>query len=136
MTIKGLCRFLGWVLALVGIAGFFAPRLLSLHLTPIHNVVHLASGALALYFGYAGSMAAARRFAFAFGLGYLGLGVLGFVAPSAIAALIGHPPVRTNELGPDNAVHLVLGGGFMLASAARVRTAARAREARSVVRRG
>jgi hypothetical protein len=106
---------------LVGIAGFFAPHLLGMHLTTWHNVIHLATGAAALYFGYSGSLSGARRFAFVFGMVYFGLGVLGFVAPGLTATLLGHEPVGRGELAPDNAVHLVIGGAFMLASRARAR---------------
>lgn len=125
MTIKFLCRVLGYGLVLVGIVGFFAPHLLGMHLTAWHNVIHLTSGALSLYFGYRGTIAAARTFAFSFGLVYLGLGLLGFVAPALTARILGHPPVTTGELTPDNVVHLIVGAAFMLASAARVRTTER-----------
>jgi len=123
MTPRMLCRILGYGLLLVGVAGFFAPRLLGMHLTTLHNIVHLATGALAIFFGHGGSPTAARRFAFIFGLVYFGLGLLGFVAPDLTATLLGHGPVARGDLAPDNAVHLVLGGAFMLASAARTRTA-------------
>jgi len=60
---KTVCKILGVVFLLVGIAGFAAPHLLGAHLTPAHNLVHLASGAIALYLGFAGSMSAARTLA-------------------------------------------------------------------------
>lgn len=121
MTIKVLCRILGFGLILVGIVGFFVPHLLGMHLTGLHNVIHLVSGAAALYFGYRGTIAGARGFAFGFGLVYLGLGLLGFVAPGLTAQILGHEPVLAGELAPDNVVHLIIGGAFMVASAARVR---------------
>src|ERR1051325_5613262 len=100
---KTLCKIVGVVLLVVGVAGFARPHLLGMHLTPIHDVVHLATAAIALYLGFAGSYAAARTFCIVFGVVYLGLGVLGFVAPGVVAALIGHPPVSAGELTPDNA---------------------------------
>jgi len=111
---KTLCKIVGVVLLVVGVAGFARPHLLGMHLTPIHDVVHLATAAIALYLGFAGSYAAARTFCIVFGVVYLGLGVLGFVAPGVVAALIGHPPVSAGELTPDNAVHVLLGAAFLI----------------------
>jgi len=122
MTVRTLCRALGWGLIAVGIFGFFEPHLLGMHLTPWHNVIHLVSGAASLFVGSQGTATAARRFALVFGLVYFGLGVLGFVAPSVTARILGHDPVPPGDLAPDNAVHLVLGGAFVAASAMRTRT--------------
>jgi hypothetical protein len=115
---RTLCKVLGFVFLIVGLAGFAAPNLLGMHLTPVHNVIHLVSGALALYFGYAGSLDAARAFCWAFGAVYLLLGVLGFVAPSLVAGLLGHTmDADAGTLTPDNVVHLLLGAGFLVAAA-------------------
>src|ERR1043166_5312820 len=59
---KTVCKILGVVFVIVGVAGFVAPTLLGAHLNPAHNAVHLVSGALALYLGFAGSAGAARGF--------------------------------------------------------------------------
>jgi hypothetical protein len=125
MSTKIFLRILGFGLLLVGVVGFFAPHLLGMHLTGWHNVIHLASGALALYFGYPGSSDGARVFAMSVGLAYLGLGLLGFVAPGLTASLLGHEPVSAGELAPDNVVHIVIGGAFLLASRARARVGER-----------
>ena len=74
---KTVCKVLGVVFLLVGVAGFVNQGLLGAHFTPAHNVVHLVSGAIALYFGFAGSMAAAKGFSLVFGVVYLALGILG-----------------------------------------------------------
>ena len=37
-----------------------APNLLGAHLTPAHNVVHIVSGAIALYFGFAGTLSGSK----------------------------------------------------------------------------
>jgi hypothetical protein len=113
---KTLCKIIGVALALVGVAGFAMPHLLGMHLTPIHNVVHLLTGAIALYLGFAGSYDAARTFTLVFGAVYLLLGILGFVAPGVVAAVIGHPPVSAGELMPDNAVHVLLGAVLLIAA--------------------
>ena len=75
---KTICKILGIVFVLVGICGFIVPDLLGAHLTPAHNLVHIVSGALALYFGFAGSSGAARSFCLIFGLVYLLLGAVGW----------------------------------------------------------
>jgi hypothetical protein len=103
------CKVLGVALLAVGVLGFAVPNLLGMHLTAVHNVVHLASGALALYFGSKG-FSAARGFCQAFGIVYLGLAVLGFVAPGLLSTILGHPmQMSARELMPDNIVHVVLG---------------------------
>jgi hypothetical protein len=109
-----VCRIAGFALLAVGLIGFAEPALLGMHLTPIHNVVHLATGALALYFGYAAPHGA-KRFAIAFGSIYLLLGVLGFVAPGVVGTVIGHGEmINAGALMPDNVVHLLLGGLFLV----------------------
>jgi hypothetical protein len=100
---------------LAGVAGFPMPHLLGFHLTTIHNVVHLATGALALYLGFAGGAGAVRTFCVVFGAVYLLLGVLGFVAPGLVATVIGHAPVSSGELTPDNLFHAVVGVAFLIA---------------------
>lgn len=45
---RTLCKILGVVLMIVGLVGFATPNLLGMHLTPIHNVVHLLTAAIAL----------------------------------------------------------------------------------------
>src|ERR1044071_5389414 len=88
---KTICKLLGVVFVIVGIAGFVAPNLLGTHLSMAHNLVHIISGLIALYFGFAGSLSAARGFALAFGAVYLLLGIVGFImgspGTSAIAAM-------------------------------------------------
>lgn len=59
---KTVCKILGVVFVLVGLAGFAAPNLLGAHLDTPHNLVHIVSGIAALYFGFAGSLSAARAF--------------------------------------------------------------------------
>ena len=108
---KTVCKILGVVFLLVGLVGFVSPNLLGAHLNAAHNVVHLVSGAIALYFGFAGSLSTAKTFCLVFGLVYLGLGVLGL--------LLGAPPDRMFMLGPlhfgqaDHGIHILLGVIFL-----------------------
>jgi hypothetical protein len=122
---KTICKILGVVFLLVGICGFVAPGMLGTHLSLAHNLVHIISGAIALYFGFAGSPSGARTFCLAFGAVYLLLGVVGFVmgAPGASTiAGMAHEDARlwkvlpgTLELGQmDHIVHVLLGVVFLV----------------------
>ena len=59
---KKIATLLGVVFILVGIVGFLKHDLLGAHLSTVHNVIHLVSGALALYFGLKGTLAQAKLF--------------------------------------------------------------------------
>ena len=108
---KTVCKILGVVLLLVGVCGFVAPRLLGAHLFPAHNGVHIVSGLIALYFGFAGTLSAAKIFSLVFGVVYLALGILGLA--------LGTGADRTWILGPlhfgtsDHGIHLLLGVIFL-----------------------
>ena len=111
---KTIATVLGAGFLLVGIIGFIAPHLMGMHLSMAHNIIHLVSGALALWIGIAGSYGAARSFCFFFGLVYGLLGVLGF--------LMGTGPDRMFTIIPDqlmlgrmdHIIHIVLGGVFLI----------------------
>jgi len=110
---KTICKIMGVVFILVGIVGFLAPGLLGMHLSLTHNLVHLISGALALYFGFAGSLSGARLFCIVFGVVYLLLGVAGF--------LLGHGGAHSASLGvpahtSDSSLLAALPGSLELAS--------------------
>ena len=109
---KTICKVLGVVFLLVGVAGFAAPRLLGAHLDPAHNVVHIVSGVLALYFGFAGTLSGAKTFATVFGIVYLGLGIFGLVLGNAADDrmwMVG--PLHFGTM--DHAIHILLGVGFL-----------------------
>ena len=121
---KTILNIMGTIFLVVGIAGFVAPGFLGTHLSLAHNAVHLISGAIALYMGFAGSASAARTFCLVFGAVYLLLGVVGFVmgAPgaSAIAGMTMEDSKLwkvlpgTLELGRmDHIVHCLLGVVFL-----------------------
>ncbi len=123
---KTIAKILGVVFILVGLCGFIMPNLLGAHLSFTHNVVHILSGAVALYFGFAGSLSGARLFCIIFGIVYGLLGICGF--------LLGTGPDRMFEalaglglhLGTmDHIIHILLGvlfliGGFLTKPAAAV----------------
>lgn len=111
---KTICKILGVVFLLGGVIGFASPRLLGAHLFPPHNVVHIVSGVLALYFGFAGSLSGAKLFSLIFGVVYLALGILGLA--------LGREAMGENniwEVGPlvlgqaDHGIHILLGVIFL-----------------------
>lgn len=109
---KTVCKIMGVVFLLVGVAGFAAPTLLGAHLNPAHNLVHILSGVVALYFGFAGSLSAAKAFCLVLGVVYLGLGVLGMVLGNAAMDRMWH--VGPLDLArPDHLIHIVFGIVFL-----------------------
>jgi hypothetical protein len=120
---KTVCKLLGVVFLLVGIAGFVKPDLMGTHLTLAHNLVHIISGAIALYLGFAGSLKAAKTFCLVFGLVYLLLGVVGFLLGQPGTPTMAGMPADTKlwkvlpgtlELGQmDHIVHILLGVVFL-----------------------
>ncbi|MCI0487218.1 MAG: DUF4383 domain-containing protein [Blastocatellia bacterium] len=125
---KTASTILGVVFIAVGGVGFVAPGLMGSHLSLSHNIVHLLSGAVALYFGLKGSLSGARMFSLAFGAVYGLLGAAGFLLGSSGTPSAGmplHETVDANlftvipgilELGMmDHIIHIALGVIFLLA---------------------
>lgn len=123
---KTISTVLGIAFILVGVVGFIKPDFLGTHLSLAHNLVHIISGAIALYFGLAGSLSAARLFCIVFGIVYLLLGVCGFLlggpgTPSGSMAGMG-PDSRLLSVIPgqlelgtmDHVVHILLGLVFLI----------------------
>jgi len=108
---KTVCKILGVVFLLVGVCGFAAPTLLGAHLTPPHNVVHIVSGAIALYFGFAGTLSAAKIFTLVFGVVYLALGILGLVMGTGADKMWMVGPLHFGQM--DHLIHVVLGLAFL-----------------------
>src|ERR1041384_4291071 len=117
---KRIATILGIAFILAGLVGFIAPGLLGFHLSIAHTVVHLVSGALALYFGLKGTLAQARLFCIVFGAVYGLLGIVGFFAGTPGSPSGGHPGPAddrlfrvipgTLELGTsDHVLHILLG---------------------------
>lgn len=110
---KTICKLLGVVFILVGLIGFAKSDLLGAHLTTGHNLVHLISGALALYFGFAASLSAARAFCLAFGAVYLLLGVVGFIMGTGDDRMLNLIPNQLMFGTADHAIHILLGIVFL-----------------------
>jgi hypothetical protein len=108
---KTVCKILGVVFLLVGLCGFAAPTLLGAHLTPAHNVVHIVSGIIALYLGFAGTLSAAKTFALVFGVVYLALGVLGLALGAGEERMWMVGPLHFGRV--DHGIHVLLGIVFL-----------------------
>jgi len=104
---KTVAKIMGLVLLLVGVLGFtHVLDSLGAHLSPAHNLVHILSGVIALYFGFAGSLGGAKSFCIIFGLIYLLLGILGLA--------MGELHIGPLMLGKvDHGIHLIVGAIFL-----------------------
>lgn len=103
---KNIYMVLGAVLVLVGILGFVMPSpLLGIfEVNTLHNVIHLATGALTIFAAMQG-IAAMRLWGRVFGLVYLLVGILGFVMPDMFGLM------HVNMA--DNVLHLGLAAVFL-----------------------
>ena len=110
---KTVCKILGVVFLLVGVIGFAAPTLLGAHLTPAHNVIHIVSGAIALYFGFAGTLSGAKMFSLVFGVVYLALGILGMSLGTGDDRLWTLVPGTLHFGQSDHGIHILLGVIFL-----------------------
>jgi hypothetical protein len=111
---KRICTIAGVVFIVVGLAGFAIPDLLGTHLSLVHNVIHLVSGAAALYFGLKGTEAAARTFCRVFGVVYLLLGVVGFALGSGADRVFTVIPDQLVLGTMDHVIHILLGAVFLV----------------------
>jgi len=109
---KTVCKLLGLIFVILGIAGFVAPELLGAHLNLPHNVVHLVSGAIALYLGFSGSASAARTFCLIFGIVYLLLGVCGWFLGTGAEHMLNVGPLMLGKM--DHIIHILLGVIFLV----------------------
>lgn len=108
---RTVCKLLGVVFVLVGIAGFFNDHLLGAHLDKYHNLVHIVSGIIALYFGFAGSLSGAKGFCLLFGVVYLGLGCVGWFMGTGPEHLLHLGPLHLAQV--DHGIHVLLGVVFL-----------------------
>ena len=108
---KTVCKILGVVLILVGLIGFAQPRLMGAHLFGAHNGVHIVSGIIALYFGFAGSLASAKMFSLVFGVVYLALGILGLTMGTGAERIWHEGPFELGQV--DLGIHVLLGVIFL-----------------------
>lgn len=74
-----VCLYLGVFLIIAGLGGVVVPGFLGMHLSLAHNIIHLASGALGIWSGYAEDAKKSYVYCFSFGVLFGVLGLVGFV---------------------------------------------------------
>lgn len=124
---KTVATILGAAFILVGLLGFVAPGMLGMHLNVVHNLIHLISGALALYLGLRGTLAAARTFCIVFGAVYALLGIAGYLLGSDATGHTVNVPSHGSEASlwkviagtlelaaPEHGLHILLGIIFLV----------------------
>ena len=86
--VKNVTLVLGVVFLLIGILGFFmsSPLLGLFEVDTVHNVVHLASGIVAL-FAVSSGVSYARLFLIVFGIVYGAVAVIGFAMNGSILGI-------------------------------------------------
>ena len=104
---KTVAKLVGAVFIIVGIVGFFMPHLIGANLGKAHNCVHLVSGAISLYFGFKGSMGAARQFCLLFGIVYGLLGVVGYFVGTGPEHMLELPYLMLGTR--DHIIHILIG---------------------------
>jgi hypothetical protein len=122
---KTFAMVLGVVLLLVGILGYVlnptGGHLLGIFAVDgVHNAIHLVSGIAGIA---AATMGWARLYCQAFGVIYLLVGILGFVATDANGILLG---ILHNNMA-DNFLHLAIGGASAFVGFAGAKTPVAAR---------
>lgn len=123
---KTICKLLGVVFLLVGIIGFVKADLLGAHLTMAHNLVHIVSGIIALYFGFAGTLSGARAFSLVFGAVYLLLGVVGYIMGTGDDRMLTIIPDQLMLGTRDHLIHILIGVLFLIGALATKADVARA----------
>ncbi len=124
-----VCWYMGGLMIVLGLVGYVVPNLFEANLNPVHNLILLVSGALALWFGLTAANYTAKRFCNWFGGVYMLLGVAGFAfghralsltrptasgIPEESAFLWQLVPGKF-ELGTaDHVLHIIIGGVFLL----------------------
>ncbi len=99
--VKPVTWLLGVVLLLVGILGFFMTPILGLFdVNTLHNIVHVASGAVGLIVASM-SFSASRMYLIVFGLVYAVVAVAGFINLEPVVSMLVLNP-------PDNFLHVAI----------------------------
>ncbi|MGH7130897.1 MAG: DUF4383 domain-containing protein [Phycisphaerales bacterium] len=110
MLCTSACKVIGVAFIAAGIWGFIdGERVLVFHVNTLHNIVHLASGLVALACGF-GSFSAARWFCSIFGLVYGTVAVLGFMNVEPVVTRL-----HLNEA--DNWLHAGIAAALLVAAA-------------------
>lgn len=119
-----VCIALGIFFVFIGLTGVVTPGLMGMHLSVVHNTIHLASGALALWTGYSENSNRSYVTCISLGLLYSAFGVLGFVMGSAGYPNVGYAQMDqyllriipdSFEVGTsDHLIHILIGVTFLV----------------------
>lgn len=120
-----ICIVGGFGFVFLGLIGVVMPGILGLHLSVMHNLIHIVSGVVALWCGYT-TPDRAFNFNLGFGILYALIGIVGFVLGEPGYPSVGHLEADQNlfrvipnflELGTiDHTFHILI-GGFLLFTA-------------------
>lgn len=127
-----VCIALGIFFVFVGLTGVVTPGLMGMHLSLIHNTIHLASGALALWTGYSENIKRSYAVCVSLGLLYSAIGVLGFVMGTPGYPNVGYSQMDqyllriipdSFEIGTsDHLIHMLIGVTFLIGAVFSKRT--------------
>jgi hypothetical protein len=125
-VVQNTCVGLGIFFILTGLIGLIMPGFMGMHLSMSHSLIHIVSGALALWAGFADESRRAYTFSVVFGSLYGLLGIAGFIIGVPGYPGVGHMAAdqylwrvipNILELGTiDHTVHLILSAAFLLAA--------------------
>ena len=109
-----IATVLGIGFLLVGILGFVMPDALGAHLSLIHNIIHLVTGAVSLWIGLKSTPGGAKTFCMVFGAVYLLLGIAGFVLGTGDHKMLVLLPGKLEFGTVDHIIHVVLGAIYLV----------------------
>jgi hypothetical protein len=96
--VQKVCLGIGVVFIVIGLAGILMPGLMGMHLSLTHDLIHLVSGALALWVGNSNLPSRAYTFCIVFGSVYGLLGLAGFIIGTPGYPGVGHMEADQNLL--------------------------------------
>ncbi|MBI2635920.1 DUF4383 domain-containing protein [Candidatus Peregrinibacteria bacterium] len=104
--VSPLTRLLGVVLVAAGLLGFFmaSPLFGIFEVDTLHNIVHLASGAVALVLG--GNQAMSRMLLVVFGVGYAAIAIAGYMQGGVFGLFAVN--------AADNVLHAAIGAACLV----------------------
>jgi hypothetical protein len=101
---KTVGKIVGVLYLVVGLAGLVVGE----DADRFHNLLHLVTGLIALYFGLAASLSGARSFCLTFGVAYLAFGILGIAMGNSAMGRLWDVGLVSVSMG-DHVHHTVLG---------------------------
>ncbi len=117
-----VCIGMGISFIVLGMSGVLIPGLFGMHLSMTHNLIHLVSGVLSLWCGYA-DWNKAFNFCLGVGAGYGLLGIAGFLVGEPGYPSVGYMQADQNlmraipnilEFGSmDHAIHMLISAIFL-----------------------